>query len=122
MEVFEPPTKPLILSVNEIRAGRFEARLEGDKRVLCVSRKPFVDAARVLVTDGFDPTTMLVMRRVGNDVDAWRARLGIAAKLTVRESGDGPPRFVPWKAFSPDRGSPRIAPNESHATLERGAP
>jgi hypothetical protein len=106
----------LVLSVTEVRGGRYEARLEGDERVLCVSRQPFVDAARVLVREGFGPTAMLVMRRVGSNVDALRAWLGTVAKLTVRESGDGPPRFVLWKALSPDSGSPRIAPTERRAT------
>src|SRR6266516_633809 len=34
---------------NPPRHYRFEARLEGDDHILCVSHQPFVDAARVLV-------------------------------------------------------------------------
>lgn len=112
----------IVIVVTTLRGGRYEARLENAERVLCGSRHPFVDAARVLIVEGFDPTTVLVMRRVGSDVDALCARLGIAAKLRARETGDGPPRFVLWRAFSADSGSPTIAPHESHATPDRGAP
>ena len=37
--------------------GRFEARLDGNDRLLCVSRTPFFDAARELIADGYDPDT-----------------------------------------------------------------
>jgi hypothetical protein len=39
-------------------AGRFEARLDGHDRVLCVSRTPFFDAARELLAQGYDPNEL----------------------------------------------------------------
>jgi len=34
--------------------GRFEARVDGHDRVLCVSRTPFFDAARELLAQGYN--------------------------------------------------------------------
>ena len=72
-------------------AGLFDARLGG--RLLCTSRQPFLAAARVLVSEGHDPDTVLVMRHAGSQVDALKAKLGAAAKLTIKEDG---PRFERW--------------------------
>ena len=36
-------------------AGRYEARLDGDDRVLCVSRTPFLDAAKAMIVAGHKP-------------------------------------------------------------------
>jgi hypothetical protein len=77
-------------------AGRFEARLDGDDRVLCVSRTPFFDAARKLLAQGYDPNDL---RHAGSDTDSLRAKLGTAASLTVKETGYGP-ELEPWKRFS----------------------
>jgi hypothetical protein len=66
-----------------------------DDRLLCTSRQPFLDAARVLVSEGLDPDAVLSVRHAGSAVVALSARLGVAAKLTVNESGT---RFVVWKA------------------------
>jgi hypothetical protein len=62
------------------------------------SRTPFFDAARALLAAGLaDPSDTLVMRHAGSAHDALRARVGVAAKLMVREeTTDGKPRFVPW--------------------------
>jgi hypothetical protein len=70
--------------------GWYQARLDGDDRVLCVSRTPFFDAARTLVAAGYSPDTILILRHVGSDTDSLRARLGTAASLTVEETGYGP--------------------------------
>jgi rubredoxin len=83
---------------NPPRLSRFGARLRGDDRVLCVSDQPFVDAARALIAEGHDPETALVMRHKGSETIAPTARLGAAAKLTVRE-GDRPPHFASYVAF-----------------------
>jgi hypothetical protein len=76
-------------------AGLFEARL-GD-RLLCMSRQPFLTAARVLVSEGHDPDSVLVMRHTGSNADALSAKLGVAARLTVNETK---PAFERWKSFS----------------------
>ena len=56
-------------------AGRFEARLDGHDRVLCVSRTPFFDAARELIAQGYDPDATLILRHAGSETDCLRARL-----------------------------------------------
>jgi hypothetical protein len=83
----------LVISINETgsRRGQFEARY-GD-RVLCTSHQPFFEAARVLLAEGFDSSAVLEMRR--GDVVSLRAPLGVAARLTVKETGRGP-RFRPY--------------------------
>ena len=78
-----------------LRSGRFEARL-GD-RTVCVSSKPFLDAARVLLAEGGDPGTVLQMRHQGSATIALRSTVGAAAKLTIDEAG---PRFAVWRPFT----------------------
>jgi hypothetical protein len=77
----------------EFDAGRFMASLDG--RVLVQSsRQPLLDAARVLVGEGHDPGAVVTMRHAGSTTDALRARLGVAARLTVAEAAT---RFAGWK-------------------------
>src|SRR5262249_55725154 len=86
---------------NPPRRYRFEARLDGEDRILCVSHQPFVDAARVLVDEGCDPTEILTMRHVGSETIALTAQLGAAAKCMVEEGSSDGPRFVqhvPWSS------------------------
>ncbi len=80
----------LITPADSGRTGRYQARLDGDGRVLCVSRTPFFDAARKLVEVGYDPDTTLVLRHEGSGTDSLQARLGTAASLTVEETPFGP--------------------------------
>jgi hypothetical protein len=86
----------LELVVAPAGAGKFTARLDG--RELCVSTKPFLDAARVLMVEGVDPETVLQMRHEGSTTVALRSTVGTAAGLTVLE-GDLRPRFARWQAF-----------------------
>jgi hypothetical protein len=78
------------------RLGAFAARREGSPKVICVSRSPFLDSARCLVADGYDPNTLLTMQHDGTDVFALGARLGTSAGLTVEESAHGPV-FRNWR-------------------------
>jgi hypothetical protein len=55
----------------------------------------FCDAARVLLAEGVDPVTKLVMRHEGSSHDALRSTVGVAAKLTVTDGTTGKPVFVP---------------------------
>jgi hypothetical protein len=56
------------------------------------TRTPFLDSARILLTSRLaDPSDILVMRHEGSAHDALRAKVGVAAKLTVNEDG---PRFT----------------------------
>jgi hypothetical protein len=73
-------------------AGRFEARL--GERLLCVSRQPLLDSARILLAQGHSPDATIVMRSAGSQVDSPKARLSTAAQLTVNEDG---PRFERWR-------------------------
>lgn len=72
------------------RPGRFEARL--DDELLCTSRQPLLDSARILAGRGVDPSTTLAMRHAGDDFDSLTATIGVAARLTVEDGR--------WKAFS----------------------
>jgi hypothetical protein len=83
----------------------FDCWLEGGP-FLCISRQPFLQAARVLKAMGHHPDTTLVMRHAGSDVVALRGRLGIAAGLTVDEYNGT--RFAPWKPFLGLAGSSAI--------------
>jgi hypothetical protein len=96
-------------------AGRFEAHLDGDDRVLCRSRTPFLDAARKLLAQGYDPDTTLILRHAGSDTDCLRARLGTVASLTVEETPYGP-KVRRWKPISTLAVAPRIAPRKRAAT------
>ena len=96
--------------------GRYQARLDGDDRVLCVSRTPFFDAARKLVADGHDADITLSLRHAGSDTDSLRARLGTAASLTVEETGYGP-QLRRWKPISTLAVTSRIAPNEQAGAI-----
>lgn len=90
--------KLLTLIVTPSSANKFEARFEGQTQILCTSRQPFLDAARALLDQGYDPDNILLMRHEGSDVDSLRGKLGVAATLTVDESNT--PRFRKWKTFS----------------------
>ena len=74
-------------------AGRYEARLDGEDRVWCVSRVPFLDAARALIAAGHDADAILEMCRPGASSWDLRAPLQIAAQLDVAETPFGP-KFV----------------------------
>jgi hypothetical protein len=83
------------LLVSPSKSGLFEATLDG--RVICTSRQPFVDAARVLMAEGCDPKAVLTMRHVGSDIVALTAKLAVAAGLSV----GGNDRFHPWAPYVP---------------------
>src|SRR5450759_1501882 len=78
---------------------RFSARLaDGGRVIVRSSRQPFLDSARRLLDLGYDPTALLVLRHAGSETDCLTAKIGAAAKLTVKEDR-GWPRFVPWDAL-----------------------
>jgi hypothetical protein len=119
----------IVLTVREVdrRHGPYDVFVDG--RYLLTSTQPFLDSARVLLEQGYDPGCRLVMRREGSDHDALAARLDAAAKLTVDESG---PRLRPWKphpggavdafmrslggAVAPPMHSPEVAATPTPAT------
>jgi hypothetical protein len=96
---------PHVASNGRRHPSDFDCWLEGGP-FLCISRQPFLQAARVLKAMGHHPDTTLVMRHAGSDVMALRGRLGIAAGLTVDEYNGT--RFAPWKPFLGLAGSSAI--------------
>ena len=58
------------------------------------SATPLFDAARALVAEGVPPETPLVVHHAGARHDALQTTVGAAARLTVREGGDGKPRLT----------------------------
>jgi hypothetical protein len=86
LRVLRVPVHDPLIIVSACRPSHlFEARLADG--VLCVSRQPLLDAARILLAERCDPDTAITMRHAGRDTIALSAKLGVAAKLTVDESG-----------------------------------
>lgn len=72
------------------RHEQFEARQWPDGRIICVSRQPFLDAARALLKAGEAPSTVLIMvHEVSPSIIALKSSIGVAAALDVMGS-----RFV----------------------------
>ena len=100
------PTTDMLRVILHPAFNRHGARLCGkfvvtlDSRQLCISRQPLLDAARVLIKEGVDPTTQIATRHAGADFDAMTSTVGTAARWTVRETKTEGPRFVRWKGIS----------------------
>jgi hypothetical protein len=92
----DPPLAILVETVD--RRGWFRARL-GDRIIVESSKQPFFDAARVLMAEGCDPAITLIMWHAGAATDALTAKVGAAARLTIREDR-GAPEFVPYRQIS----------------------
>jgi hypothetical protein len=103
----------IYLVVAPTRAGMFEARIDG--LLICTSRQPFLDAARVLLAEGFAPDAYLVMRHVGSAHDSLSASIGAAAQLTVEHSVHGKPVLRPYKGSLGIETVPPTAPYEFQA-------
>jgi hypothetical protein len=109
--------KIILEAVN--RRGRSRASLPDGTVLVPSSRQPFLDAARVLTAAGYDPDSWLEGWRPGATAFALRARLGIAAKLTVDETKTV---FAKWKAFSQSAVSSSIGHSAEAATTLAAAP
>ena len=77
--------------------GLFDARI--GNRLICSSRQPLLDAARVLMAGGIAPDAQIEMRHAGADHVALRAKVVAAAKLRVLEGERDTARFARWSAF-----------------------
>jgi hypothetical protein len=112
----------MIIIIKPASPGKFEA-YEGD-RLLCVSRQPLLDAARVLLAEGADPDTPIAMRHVGADYDALTSTVGGAAKLIVteRDKGKKGPVFEPWRPFHRPDNSTVDTRRVGYAAKLRGKP
>src|SRR5262245_37742356 len=91
----------------------FKAQIDG--RLICTSRQPLLDAARVLLAEGFDADTYLVMRHVGSADESLSASIGRAAQLTVEHSVYGKPVLRPYKGSLGIETAPPTAPNDFQA-------
>ncbi len=85
----------VIIEIEQAGARTYHASVDGVR--LCTSHQPFLDSARVLLQAGGDPSTRIVMRRKGSDVDCLISTIGAAAKLTVKERAFGGCRFELWE-------------------------
>lgn len=70
------------------RHDRFDARLKGGAEAICVAtRQPLLDASRVLLSRGFDPSTVLCMvHSLAPAVVTMRAAIGVAGLYDVMGS------------------------------------
>ncbi|QRM27370.1 hypothetical protein [Microvirga sp. VF16] len=82
----------LHIVVRPVSQGRYAALL--DSQELCRSSMPFFSAARRLLAQEHDPSTLLSMRHEGSAVVALRSTIGRAARLTVQESAKDSARIV----------------------------
>jgi hypothetical protein len=81
------------------RGQLFDGAVDG-RMIVTRSTQPLLDGCRVLIGEGIDPVSRVVMRHAGSDKDALRSTVGAAAKLTVSDSDTGRPKFKtfkPWK-------------------------
>jgi hypothetical protein len=77
--------------------GLFDAHV--CDRLICSSRQPLLDAARVLLAEGIAADTLIEMRHAGADHVALRAKVMAAAKLRVLEGQRDTIRFARWSDF-----------------------
>jgi len=69
---------------------------EATGRDLCCARTPLCSAARVLLQEGHDPASTVLMTREGETSWSLKGTLGVVAKLTVRENDSAGPVFVAY--------------------------
>ncbi|MGY0572406.1 hypothetical protein ACTGJ9_016120 [Bradyrhizobium sp. RDM12] len=85
------------------RHGRFQIEM-ADGATLPASRTPLLSAARFLLGEGADPSAVLEMRYAGrSDTVAAFGKVGVLAKLDVREDQTNGPRFCRWRPPPQDR-------------------
>jgi hypothetical protein len=97
---------------------RSSAGLSDGTVLVSRSRQPLLDAARVLIQQGYSPSARIEMWRPGASQYAMRGVLGVAARLTVDETRT---TFAQWKPFSSSAVSSRIRSSEEDAaTLAKG--
>jgi hypothetical protein len=71
--------------------GQLQALLQGE--VLCTADEPFLQAARILLERGVDPSTPYGMKWEGSDDITLTSTIGYAAKLEVGYNTSGRPVF-----------------------------
>ena len=105
--IAEPVTvNPIVITVKPVdRYGTFDAYL--GERLMTTSHQPFLDSARVLLAEGVDPATPLIMRHAGSQTDSLKGPVGAAAKLTVKETSPEGPIFRTWEPYPFQKGGER---------------
>ena len=73
----------LHIVVRTVGRGRYAALVNGQE--ICRSETPFFSAARQLLSQSYDPSTVLAMSHKGSATVAIRSTIGRAAGLTVDE-------------------------------------
>jgi hypothetical protein len=96
----------------------YDAFVNG-KLVVSSSRQPFLDAARALLERGADSNSWLILRHADSDTDSLRAKVGVAAQLTVRDRVDGVPTF---RRLKPCQDSEPASPMRSPKVAARAVP
>jgi hypothetical protein len=84
--------------------------------------QPLLDGCRVLIREGVDPDTRIIMRHDDSTADALRSTVGGAAKLTVSDDAGGKPIFRRWRPYNgeiPSPGSSPMRQNEPALTYPR---
>ena len=77
------------------RPGIYQAHY--DETLLCTSRLPFFDGARLLLSQGYPADTALSLRHSRKDFVSLRSTIGEAAKLTVIENERVGPRITKFR-------------------------
>jgi hypothetical protein len=95
--------------------GHYRVSVDG-RPLIASTRLPLVDAARELVRLGADPDAIIAMKQAGSDTVCIRARLAVAARLTVKETQNGPTfrRYVQTDE-SGQTGAPSLSERPSSA-------
>jgi hypothetical protein len=101
------------------RPGQSSASLPDGTVLVQASRQPILESARVLLNLGYPPEVWLEGWRPGAAEFALRARLGIAAGLTVDETRTV---FAQWKAFPSSAVASPVRYSEGAATSPRAEP
>ncbi|WP_157934167.1 hypothetical protein [Microvirga ossetica] len=97
----------MFLTLRPLGRGRFSASIDG--RVICESRTPLFDAARILYREGIPPETVIAMSHEGSQVVSMVSTVGKAAKLTVIERDDRGLTFETYRPLSPQDASATVA-------------
>jgi hypothetical protein len=101
------------------RGQLFDGKVDG-RSVVKRSTTPFCDAARILLAEGADPVTKIVMRHAGSAADALRSTIGAAAKQTVADDNGGKPIFRQWSPYDRQETLPVASPmRQTPAALAR---
>jgi hypothetical protein len=105
------------------RGQLFDGKVDG-RTIITRSTQPLLDGCRVLVREGLDPDTRIIVRHAGSTTDALRSTVRGAAKLAVSDDILGKPivrRWQPYNGEIPLPGSSPMRQTEPAATRQPGA-